>query len=242
MLELPTHLPRRPLAAPSPPQGHVWQSKGFPTKRGGKRRSEAKRLLRVLELMKADHAREVEASAAALAKRKLAAKAAAEAAAANGEAPPPAAAAEFDDDDEGEGEAVKSELWVYERVLEEVKKQVGLKCSDQAVLIERIFDGQSEMVMRLPEQLVQKEKKAKALEKALAKSREETRTLVEMMKPLQESKRKLQLEVGAPHPNRRPPPSAPPIRPSIHPSTPALTTTLAPPPPPSPPRRCRPSH
>ena len=38
-------------------QGHVWQSKGFPTKRGGKRRSEAKRLLRVLELMKADHAR-----------------------------------------------------------------------------------------------------------------------------------------------------------------------------------------
>ena len=77
----------------------------------------------------------------------------------------------------------------------QVKKQVGLKCSDQAALIERIFDGQSEMVMRLPEQIVQKERKAKALEKALGKSREETRTLLEMMKPLHESKRKLQLEV-----------------------------------------------
>ena len=41
----------------------------------------------------------------------------------------------------------------------QVKKQVGLKCSDQAALIGRIFDGQSEMVMRLPEQIVQKERK-----------------------------------------------------------------------------------
>ena len=37
---------------------------------------------------------------------------------------------------------------------------------------------------------------AKALEAALAKSREETRTLLEMMKPLHESKRKLQIEVS----------------------------------------------
>ena len=120
-----------------------------------------------------------------------------------------------------------------ERNAPQVKKQVGLKCSDQAALIGRIFDGQSEMVMRLPEQIVQKERKvmsppihphppspvafwmvcpllfspwcgcpltavlqAKALEAALGKSREETRTLLEMMKPLHESKRKLQIEVS----------------------------------------------
>ena len=49
--------------------GHVWRRKEFPTKLGGNRRFEAKRLIRVLDLMREERARlDARSTAAAVAR------------------------------------------------------------------------------------------------------------------------------------------------------------------------------
>ena len=84
--------------------GHVWRRKEFPTKLGGNRRAESKRLMRVLELMKEEHARNAAAAVAAAAK---------------GE---PASVTQAAD-----AKAMESELWVHSCVLEEVRLGVGVR-------------------------------------------------------------------------------------------------------------------
>ena len=83
------------------------------------------------------------------------------------------------------------------RVLEEVKRQVGLHCHDHARLIERVFDHQSELLTKLPKELLAREKAAAKLGQELAQTKEERRALTEMMRPLQEGRARLQAEAEA---------------------------------------------
>ena len=148
--------------------GHVWRRKEFPTKLGGNRRFEAKRLIRVLDLMREERARlDARSTAAAVA------------AAANGDTTAAGAKA-------ANTTTVESELWVHGCVLEEVKRQVALNCVDHATLIGQVFDQQGAMLQALPGQLRAAEMDAAKSAREIVALTAEKRRLTEMVGPLQE--------------------------------------------------------